>query len=271
MYNFNHLEISNHPLHQIEYSIIDSCNKNCKACSHFAPLAARPNLLGLEEFARNIEILHQIVPDVHTFWLIGGEPTLHPNYLELLKKLRAIYDDIPVGIMSNGYGVLLRQNDKRFRDFIKDNQIVWRITTYNVSPKVYIDLFEKNSCVDLLSLDINNQFSNLVVLSDKSQEKTEAKYQKCGWERLNIFVRDGKIWKCPSVEYIDLFNQYFHKNFKIAFDDFLEINDKLTREKLIEFKNCPSSFCRNCDLSKRFSKIFTVEKSKKSISEWLAD
>ena len=87
MYKFNQIEIINHPLHQIEYSIIDNCNKNCKSCSHFAPLAKQPNKVSVEEFIENTKILHGIIPDVHTFGLIGGEPTLHPQYLEILKGI----------------------------------------------------------------------------------------------------------------------------------------------------------------------------------------
>lgn len=168
MYKFNHWEIVNHPLHQLEYSIIDTCNKICKACSHFAPLAKQPNKVSLEEFIKNTKILHNIVPDVHTFWLIGEEPTLHPQYLEMLKELRSIYNDIPIGVMSNGYGIIQKKDDENFWKFIKENEIVWRITTYGVKPSIYRELFIKNGCADLLSLDINNRFTNLAVLFEQS-------------------------------------------------------------------------------------------------------
>lgn len=271
MYFFNHEEIIKHPLHQIEYSIIDICSRNCKSCSHFAPLAKRANAVSKGEFIKNTQILHSLIPDVHTFWLIGGEPTLHPNYLQLLNELRQIYKDIPIGIMSNGYGVFARKTDKDFWKFIKDNKIVWRITTYNISPKIYLELFGEYGCLDLLSLDVNNRFSNLAVLTEKQQQINEAKYKKCGWERLNIFVRNGKIWKCPTVEYIDLFNGYFNKRFELSADDYLEIDGALTRDKIINFKNCSSSFCKNCDLTKRFNKMFEVTKSEKQMSEWMVD
>lgn len=271
MYKFNRAEITSHPLHQIEYSIIDICNKNCKACSHFAPLAIEPNLVGIEEFIENAKILHKLIPDVHTFWLIGGEPTLHPQYLLLLKELRSIYSDIPIGIMTNGYRLLEAETDKNFWRFIREHEIIWHITTYDVAPKRYIELFERNGCRDLLSLDINNKFYNLVTLTEEKQEISQKKYNKCGWERLNIFVRNGRIWKCPTVEYIDLFNNYFEKQFEISIDDYLKIDDSLTRERLLMFQNIPSYFCANCDISKRYTSKYDVVKSKKDIKEWLSD
>lgn len=271
MFNFNRFEVFGHPLHQLEYSIIDSCNKNCKSCSHYAPLAKSKNAISIEEFKKNTELLHKIIPDVHSFWLIGGEPSLHPQYIDILYELRKIYNDIPIGLMSNGFGVIARQDDKEFWNFIKENEIIWKITTYDVAPQFYFDLFQKNGCEHLLALDINNQFVNIVVLTEKKQKITKMKYDICGWERLNIFVRNNRIWKCPIVEYIDLFNNYFDKHFKISNDDYLDLDENLTREKIIEFNNIPSSFCQNCDMTQRQKKAFIVTKSEKQISEWLVD
>lgn len=271
MAQFDHTEIAKHHLHQIEYSIVDSCNKNCKSCSHFAPLAKRINEVAIDEFVRNTEILHNIIPDVHTFWLIGGEPTLHSQFLFILKELRRVYIDIPVGVMSNGYGLLTKKFDESFWSFIHDNKIIWRITTYDVDPNRYIKLFEDNGCLELLSLDINNNFTNLAVLTETEQELSYKKYDQCGWERMNIFVRNNRIWKCPTIEYIDLFNDHFQKDFKVNADDYLDIDNGLTREMILDFKGRPASFCKNCNLSKRFKHIFEATKSDRRISEWLTD
>lgn len=271
MYVFNHEEIIKHPLHQIEYSIIDSCNRNCVSCSHFSPLVKSANEITVEEFVKNTEILYSQIPDVRTFWLIGGEPTLHPKYLEILRELRRIYKDIPVGIMSNGYGILAKRNDPEFWKFIKGNEIVWRITTYDIDPNFYQELFDKYDCLDFLSLDRNNRFTKLAVLTKEPQEISDSKYADCGWERLNIFVRNGRIWKCPSVEYIDLFNSYFNEIFEISKDDYLDINENLTRKQIIEFNRKPSSFCAYCNITKRFKETFEVTKSKKKKSEWMVD
>ena len=58
---FEYTEITNHPLHQIEYSITDICNRNCKSCSRFAPLAKQPNKVGVEESIENTKIFHNIM------------------------------------------------------------------------------------------------------------------------------------------------------------------------------------------------------------------
>lgn len=271
MYIFDHAEIIRHPLHQIEYSIIDTCNRNCRSCSHFAPLAKNANMASVEEFITNTELLHNILPDVHTFWLIGGEPTLHPHYTDMLKELRKIYCDIPIGIMSNGFGLFARRNDEAFWRFIRDNGIVWRITTYDFSPTVFQKIFDEHACSDLLSLDVNNTFTKLAVLSETPQEISNAKYARCGWERLNIFVRNGRIWKCPTVEYIDLFNDYFGKQYAIGDGDFLTISPELTRDAVVEFKDKPAAFCKYCDIEKRFMPRFKAERSDRCVSEWTAD
>lgn len=268
MYEFNRSKIIEHPIHQIEYSITDICNKNCKACSHFAPLAKQANFVNVKDFENEIKILHNIIPDAHTFWLIGGEPTLHPELMQLLKILRKIYE-ISIGVMTNGYRLL--ETDKEFWGFIRENEVIWRITTYDIEPERYIELFKRNGCIDLLSLDINNRFYNLVTLTEEKQEISQKKYNKCGWESLNIVVRNGRIWKCPTVEYIDLFNNYFGKQFEVNEDDYLEIDGNLTRESLLTFQNISSSFCANCDISKRYTSKYEAVQSKRDIKEWLSD
>ena len=51
---------------------------------------------------------------------------------------------------------------------------------YNIDPSVYLELFQKNDCADLLSLDRNNRFTNLAVLTEAEQEITDKKYKQCG-------------------------------------------------------------------------------------------
>ena len=74
----------------VEYCITDICDRNCKSCSHLAPLAKKANFVSREEFTRVVKLMRNLIPDAHTFWLTGGEPTLHPDYIKLLKILREV-------------------------------------------------------------------------------------------------------------------------------------------------------------------------------------
>ena len=80
-------------------------------------------------------------------------------------------------------------------------------------------------------------------------------------------MRNGKIYNCPSAEFAELFNGYFGERLKITNNDFLEINESLTREQIDAFrKEVP--FCGQCDLDKRYKKIVDSAPSERKITEW---
>ena len=253
-------------VNQLEFSITDACNRNCKGCSHFAPLAKKPNFVKAEDFEKDLRALKQarIIPD--SLWLIGGEPTLHKELTLLLAIAKNIYGKTTIGVMTNGTG--FKNLDW---DFVRDNGIVFHVTTYDV-PKAYFEnLFERNGCLNHLSLDVRNKFYNIVHLSGEKQpaSASSAKYIECGCERSGTFVRNGRIWKCATAEYIDLFNGYFNENFEPEKgSDYLDIDGSLTLDGLLEFKNRPGALCEYCDLASRFKESFIPSKSERIKSEW---
>lgn len=266
-YVFDWNRIRHEDNYHIEYSITDICNRNCAHCSHLAPLAKSPNFVDERKFENTIKILHNLIPDAHTFWLTGGEPTLHPNFMQLLEISRNAFTDNYVGIYSNGITLERYESDENFWRFVKDNGIVWGITCYDKDKEYFEELFAKHGCINNLAiLHRGRRFFNLTNYA-MNQPVTHEKYVKCGWERSKINVRNGKIFNCPSVEFADLFNEYFGRNLRITNKDFLVIDENLTREQIDAFrKEVP--FCGQCDIDRRYKQIFPNAPSKKLISEW---
>ena len=266
-YKFDWNRIYGKDGYHVEYSITDICNRNCIACSHLAPLAKRANFVSAEEFARVTGILHKCLPDIHTFWLTGGEPTLHPDFTGLLKISRGIYTEAYIGIYSNGTTLAKYERDERFWEFIRENGIVWGITVYDGNLDYFERLFESHGCINNLAIvRVGSWFTNLTVYS-KGQPVNREKYEKCGWERCKINVRNGRIYNCPSCEFADLFNGYFGEKLRITPEDYLAVDESLTREKIIEFKS-PQPFCWQCNLEMRSSKFLPNINSKKAMEEW---
>ncbi len=266
-YNFDCKRIQNDDSYHIEYCITDICDRNCAACSHLAPLAVYPNFVGCDKFERDIKILNKILPDIHTFWLTGGEPALHPQFLNLLDISRRTFQTCYVGIYSNGNCLKKYQNDENFWEFIRENGIVWAITNYDCGKEYFENLFGMHGCLNNLTyVHSGKHFFNLTNYS-RNQPVSVEKYEKCGWERSKLNIRNGKIFNCPSAEFVDLFNNYFDKDIKLCASDYLEIDEQLTKSRVDNFKG-PVPFCENCDLTQRYKKFFKNYKSKKEISEW---
>lgn len=266
-YNFDFMRIQFNDSYHIEYCITDICNRNCVSCSHLAPLAKKPNFVNIEDFAKEINILRKVLPDVHTFWLTGGEPTLHPKFLDLLFILRNTFQNCFVGIYSNGQFLEKYIDNKIFWEFVKLNGIVWAITNYDCDSEYLDAIFKENGCFNNLAYVHNGKrFFNLTNYS-KNQPVSLDKYQKCGWEKSKINIRNGRIFNCPSAEFADLFNDYFDFDIKLSDTDYLVIDERLTRDMIEKFRG-PVPFCANCDLTQRYKKFFINTNSKKEIQEW---
>lgn len=266
-YIFDWKRIQSEDAYHIEYSITDICNRNCACCSHLAPLAKSPAFVEVEEFRRVVKIMRKVIPDAHTFWLTGGEPTLHPEFVMLLQILRETYPDTYVGIYSNGTTLFNYESDEKFWDFIRENGIVWGITNYGAETDLYKDLFYRHGCADEYTfIRDGRMFFNLTNYSH-DQPITKEKYEKCGWERSKINIRKGKIYNCPASEFADLFNAYFHTDLIITDHDYLIVNDDITRKQIDDFKG-PMPFCGQCAAENRFSRHTHNRKSNCDISEW---
>ena len=214
----------------IEYSIIDICNKKCVSCSHLAPLAKNPNYTKKDEFKRVVKIMKKIIPKPDGFWLTGGEPTLHPNLLEILSTLREEYNDANIGFFTNGIMFKSYEHNNCFWNFLKENGIIVLITNYDIDKEFFINLFKEKSCEKNLSFVQNGNLFFKLINYSSNQDISKEKYIKCGWERSKINIRNGRIYNCPSVEFVDIFNTYFSKQIKVSDNDYLLIDENLTKE-----------------------------------------
>ena len=267
-YEFDWNRIQFEDSYHIEYSITDICNRNCAACSHLAPLAKKPNFVTVEEFARVTGIMRKLIPDAHTFWLTGGEPTLHPEFMRLLRIARETFTDNYVGIYSNGITLRKYEDDPQFWLFTRENGIVWAVTFYDTDGVYYRNLFEWHDCPDnLVFVHSGKLFANLTNYTQKPQHVSQERYTKCGWERSKINIRNGRIYNCPSSEFADLFNEYFGHKLQITPDDYLTVDESLTRERIDGFRG-PIPFCAQCDIDKRCTRMFRNAPSTRSIGEW---
>src|SRR4030067_480702 len=74
-------------LSYLEVQLVDHCNMNCSGCSHFSPLADK-FFADIEQYDRDMKQLRQLVANIMTFRLLGGEPLLHPHVSMFLDSTR---------------------------------------------------------------------------------------------------------------------------------------------------------------------------------------
>ena len=134
---FNKLEDQKKLEHEFLFDITSVCNLNCTNCSVFCGLR-EPYYITIEEFKEQLFNLRNKVP-VSFVSFCGGEPTLHPQFMELCKELFKQIPDCFLQIITNG--TLLDKFSKDDLIFLSNYHVSFAITLY---PKMeYINKVKK--------------------------------------------------------------------------------------------------------------------------------
>jgi hypothetical protein len=135
-------------LKKIEMDITYDCNLSCRSCNRSSPQAPSKNGMKIEQ----IEAFIQESKTLNVKWelinILGGEPTLHPDFLSMIKILLNDYVDAfsPATILqvtSNGFGEVVQQTLRKLpkhpqlivdRGSFKEGTDVSYFAPFNAAP-----------------------------------------------------------------------------------------------------------------------------------------
>lgn len=126
---FNDISEQKQLSHEFLFDITSVCNLNCTNCSVFCGLR-EPYYITLNEFKIQLSNLIDKVP-VSFVSFCGGEPTLHPNFMELCEELFKQIPDCFLQIITNGT-LLDKFSDENLK-FLSKYNVSFAITLY---PKI---------------------------------------------------------------------------------------------------------------------------------------
>ena len=217
---------------EIEIQIVDHCNLKCDNCNHFANLA-KEWYMSIEEFTFNVnKIKTELYPyGLTRIMLVGGEPLLHPQIIDLCKILRTASPkgDVDLSLLTNG--ILLNDTTKIIEKYVGVTATPYPDITSISSPHSYMHsrLFFLNNPVD-------------------SSGKSSSNITDC--QKYNLpcfFVRDYKMFMCPFSGCIHIYNEHFNQNIQYVDGDYIPM-EELTIDKIKTFMdNGPTQICKYCE------------------------
>ena len=71
----------------IEFAITLRCNAKCPSCSRHSHLYGEESDITMEQLKRFIEEVKGH-GNIYCIWITGGEPTIHPSFIDIIKKLK---------------------------------------------------------------------------------------------------------------------------------------------------------------------------------------
>ena len=231
----------------IEYHLVDSCNLRCAGCSHYASLLDKLTYIPLDDVIADLTLLKSKVGDnLAALRLLGGEPLIHPQICECIKEIRKLFPNTNIVIVTNG--ILLKKMTDEFYNICCELNIQIYITDYNL-PNVNVEeIISKLKDFGITTKVYRNSTKNFI-WRYKHIRLTPGKIDclsKCIFKNTYSSYRNGKIYLCAHIAYIDFFNNYFGKNITLDDTDYISLDEVNSFEELLErINSAKPNFCYN--------------------------
>ncbi len=230
-------------IYYLEVHAMDSCNLNCKGCLHYSSLYPANEYPDLDRLLEDIKYL-SVKTQIFQLRVLGGEPLLNPNLKKFLKELREILPETDLSVVSNG--ILIPKQDKELFNIMRECEIGFNLTLYpptrHMKDVIYKVLNENRVHYGSHLAKIDEFSKNL---SLKEQSRVDTAYKHC-ISRDSLFLREGKLYKCPCEALINRFYDEFH--IPMHMESGLNIYDpSIEWEKtLVHMCEYPGNLCRYC-------------------------
>jgi hypothetical protein len=246
---------------------------NCASCNHFSPLAEE-EYLDIASYKKDCERIAKLTGGrIEQIRLMGGEPLLHPRLVEIIKTSRQFFNcTTSIEIVTNG--ILLPAQSHEFWQVCKENDIGINISKYPINLNIgKIEKLAKEYCIELIyTNNVDKSGSWRIEPFDVSgSQNIKTNFLICYNGNNCIQLKDGKLFTCQHVAYINHFNKYFHTNLEITERDYISIYENHIMKKILQYLAKPIPFCRYCiQGDKSYSQTNRTWKiSHKEISEWI--
>lgn len=254
-------------------NILDHCNLRCRGCDHFACIADEYTV-PYETLHRDLDRLAEIFHGefIERIAVMGGEPLLHPELLDILKDVRAHFPYTTIRLTTNGL-LLLRQKDDFWR-VCRENDVTIVNTKYPLNldfegmkskaeeEHVKFEYFEETG--DHIVKKSFKKYINL-----KGDSDPVMNFVNCTVSNYGNFLMEGKLYSCPfSAQSYRIFNKKFGQKLRMTQGDYLDIYKVMDKQEIFDFAAKPKYYCRYCT---GLSSTFDWTRSEGSIYEWVEE
>ncbi len=226
-------------LPQVEMHIMDSCNLNCRGCTHFSPIFSN-SIPCLEARLSDVKQLKEKISCIMRFYILGGEPFLNPEINDYICGIRRILPYTQLYIVTNG--LLIDHLSDETLQCIKENQVWISISEYQPTrkkiDKICQILDEYKILYEIREASLKEKFCLPLSLSKNSIHPKTCISNGC------VIIGDGKIARCPQLMYISYFNNHFNTN--LPEDGIMELEFCPTGDRLLRVLKEEVPLCRHC-------------------------
>ena len=259
----------------IDVQVCGHCNLRCAGCMHFAPLA-EATFLDLDEYENDLTRCSSI-DDVSSYFdaivLMGGEPLLHPQIVEIIRMTRRHLPKILLALCTNG--LLLKRMGEDFWSALIECEVDLTISPYpiHLDYNALIDFVQAKGAQARFNQDITGMcvgremFMRLALDSDGGCNPTES-FVSCPFGGHFLQLSHGAIWPCQVTAHHEYFSKRFGYDMHDCPEDSLPLERIASTDDIETFRRKSHPMCRFCD--NESLTVMPWERSKFAEDEWLS-
>lgn len=255
----------------LETNVCIACQLRCASCNHFVAMQTdrfKSSMIPPDVLER--DLLHfSRVCHVDGYAMIGGEPTLHPALVDLLKVARSSGVTDCLEVWTNGIGVVDRYpaNHTFWQSFdlLVLSRYPGRLTDDEVST-ISARCSESNIRLRIMDERVSPNWTQLLDAETSDDTYAQLKYDACWFKGYSRVLDWGYFGRCCTSPFIPSLIQGRHFG-----DDMLPVDEHLTEEKLAAFleQTAFMESCRDCAGRNTPSSVPIVWREEKDPAKWL--
>ncbi len=228
---------------RIEVNLIDACNLKCKGCSHFSSIYNSDSIYPIDNYEKDLKQLRK-VGQMFRLRLLGGEPFLLDNLDEYIVIARKVFPEADIEVVTNG--LLIPMTNEKVLSAIKTNNISVVISAYKPTLKkkdqIAYKLDEQQILWCFEGEEIVQFSRNLTLENIHNAEISNEKCPAIGC----IFLRRGKLYKCPFDGLINDLYSYYNLNRKHESGISIYRDSDSLYKEIVNYIFNPVEMCQYC-------------------------
>lgn len=231
-----------------EVPITDNCNLNCKGCLFASNMTEGNQHISLMCIKKDARRMAELFYDVPWIRILGGEPLMHPDIVEILKFYREVFPDSEIDLCTNG--LLIPKMEDTFWACLREARISIHVSgykpTYGMLEQIDSILKSNGLPYVILKRDIFLKY-----YTNKPDNDMDENFKKCIASSCYELYK-GKLSSCSAVIAFEKFNRKFGTEYRITEnEDWFDIHDQQADAfKIKESLEKASYICKYCDASR---------------------
>jgi len=252
-----------------EVPITDKCNLNCKGCLFACNAIKNNEHVEYEQLEKDARKMAELFYDIPWIRILGGEPLMHPQIMDVLRMYRAVFPDSEIDLCTNG--LLIPKMPPEFWTCLKENNITVHVSgykpTYHMLDKID-ELLHSNG----LEYTVLKRDKFLKYYTEEPNNDMESSYINCIASSCREVYR-GKLLRCSAVIAFEKFNEQFGTKYQTKEnEDWFDIHaEKANAWKMKEILDRASDICKYCDVEHMQEFDWDYAGNEASVADYVLD